>query len=1444
MAKSILLQEDLDSWLNVVPIIQRHWGSIGVTTSSVLASLVHQLLKVCPNLWTKMCELYDPQDVIDALDGQSAHLRELLLWRLLKALISGNHHTPIVCVLSVLDYSGSSGAELDLAPSTILGEGTRMDSSGNAMFLCAMKLVLMLKHVDSNFKVLVVLPTGVVVPADTPLTATRLDVERRDFKDSVREDIVTILRTVTEARSLIGYSQDKLMESLRYSPFEPLRVLVLLKNVEERNFVSIRQLEGHLGLLSLQDVLKATLSMIPETDRPYVRDILLFTCFATRPLRAVELPFIYLMSVENVPANTWHATPVNTRNGLPAYFSSLVYFNGPQLYPIHPILKEILCDKPDRDGSPEPWYFLGQHPHLEMARRCLRLLQLSSHLQFTKPQGGDQPDSTAKGISDIVEIKYKIPREINPAFILPDGFQLLLDYAAINWTAHHMQGTNDGAPDIECTEIMKIFDQSIFQEWQRRWYLARSPYSSTRAEQPIQPTLRQLPATLAKKTQLNSGHVISAVSEALHVLQSVDGHESIALTWGIAQASGETSVAATFWMNEVPEDCRDLNLLLRNFGRNPSLTFQLLTRIDENFVQGNIQSLLIRDLEVGGSSVLKYMNERPELSAKVNLTVEYTKDRPCASLGISEIIEHSLPDLMPYLAFTQNPDRSARQEEKSNGPFPGDKYTTSSAAHGDLKKCISMQVAVAAGNLNAVKALSSRDMPGDAIDDDEMAAIVLASKHGFSTILEYLLQLPVDLNFQPRDGEAPLKHASLCGYYRIASLLLDRGVSPVNLAYRQSSPLLIAVMSNHVQLVKLFVEKSFRLDTEALSGVWEIGRSNNEELPKDTNNWGSSARGLLGFAATESIVRGFPELAKYLIEQGAETCQVDDGKNSLLHLATQNGMADVVDSILTRCPTIIDNKNDDGETALIQAAKRGDRLCVSVLLRGGADSTIRDVYDSSPIEIATSRGFVDIVQTILQFNTDAKLLGESLQVGAMKGWAEIVTILLDAGAEKDYVDGSGNTALQLAAYFDKGRVVEVLLRRQVNLELRDSSGRTALADAVRKGHDQIVQLLLAAGADIGVEDEDGKTPLGLAIEGGHQDMVLSLLSSGTKAIRKDATLLLNMVEKGMDRVVEHLLHTGSTMHNDKSNLDLTRSMQMAIELNNADTVSLLLDYGTDSDTLTMLHPWDPERRFGYPIHLAAFLCKEDAAKALLTHKTRKLDVNITGGIYWTALYSSLASKCDFYEKRAMFELLIKHGADPTIQGPDGPLLHFAARRVAPALMDVVQSACRERGLAIETPDSEGRLVSHFASMNPLANILRKLALPIAMLDEKDSQGRRPIHFAAGAGSTAALSYLIQRLDPDDIGEYLGQVDNDGWNSLHWGCRQNDKDTVALILALGGPKLKEKETNDHQRAEDISARHDNFHFVPLLTLRRPSPSPDQIEVWPRAGGFCKSCVCVR
>ncbi len=139
-------------------------------------------------------------------------------------------------------------------------------------------------------------------------------------------------------------------------------------------------------------------------------------------------------------------------------------------------------------------------------------------------------------------------------------------------------------------------------------------------------------------------------------------------------------------------------------------------------------------------------------------------------------------------------------------------------------------------------------------------------------------------------------------------------------------------------------------------------------------------------------------------------------------------------------------------TALIDAARRGDEQAAYRLLVAGHPINMHDCGGRYPLHAAAEMGHPAMVSWLLQHGADIGVVthdGASvLFSAALSGDIDILNLVFDAGAQ--------------------------------GINDRDNRGATPLHYAVTKQHTGAVRWMLAHGADPTLRDKDGKTPLDLA----------------------------------------------------------------------------------------------------------------------------------------------------------------------------------------------------------------------------------------------------------------------------------------------------------------------------------------------------------------------------
>ena len=158
-------------------------------------------------------------------------------------------------------------------------------------------------------------------------------------------------------------------------------------------------------------------------------------------------------------------------------------------------------------------------------------------------------------------------------------------------------------------------------------------------------------------------------------------------------------------------------------------------------------------------------------------------------------------------------------------------------------------------------------------------------------------------------------------------------------------------------------------------------------------------------------------------------------RQALLFEAAKLGRADLI-PLLVKNGADVNAYEARGFTPLILAAYDGQVAAVDVLIAAGADACKPDANQ-----------------------------GNTAQMGvAFKGDDAIAARLLKAGCDVDARNKAGQTALMMAALFGRARQIEMLLAAGADPAIADAAGRTAAAVAATQGNDGLAARLGQGGS--------------------------------------------------------------------------------------------------------------------------------------------------------------------------------------------------------------------------------------------------------------------------------------------------------------------------------------------------------------------------------------------
>jgi ankyrin repeat protein len=240
-----------------------------------------------------------------------------------------------------------------------------------------------------------------------------------------------------------------------------------------------------------------------------------------------------------------------------------------------------------------------------------------------------------------------------------------------------------------------------------------------------------------------------------------------------------------------------------------------------------------------------------------------------------------------------------------------------------------------------------------------------------------------------------------------------------------------------------------------------------------------------------AVDRDCAELVTKLLDQGASLDARDRfGARPLSH-AAKSGHLDMVDLLLARGAPI-DARNLAGATALYFAAEGGHAAIVQHLIERGADVNFTGRSGVSPVSAAAFAGSDAIVEALLARGADGRATDDTgkppVVYAAAGAHLDIVKRLMALNIDINARYANDLTLLMWASGPDEkvreARAIEVvtyLLDAGAQIDDRDARGRTALMIAAEGGRAEIASLLLAHGADPSLKDNAGKRAADLTV---------------------------------------------------------------------------------------------------------------------------------------------------------------------------------------------------------------------------------------------------------------------------------------------------------------------------------------------------------------------------
>jgi ankyrin repeat protein len=565
---------------------------------------------------------------------------------------------------------------------------------------------------------------------------------------------------------------------------------------------------------------------------------------------------------------------------------------------------------------------------------------------------------------------------------------------------------------------------------------------------------------------------------------------------------------------------------------------------------------------------------------------------------------------------------------------------------------------------------------------------------------------------------------------------------------------------------------------------------------------------------------GYEEVSMLLLSR---TSREEDGR-SLVGLAAQTNRTAIVQAYLQSGKLDAECEDDKGACILEHAASIGSDAIVAVLMKHGyskdrllsafllanaagygavtkllaKSGKIPDLPEALDREASLpfaieARASVEVVAKILTHG--AALEGRfksrtSLQIAALRGSHELVTLLIEKGADVNAPasEDGGRTALQAAADGGHTDLVKMLIEEKgadTNAPASEYGGRTALQAAAGGGHTGLVKMLIEEkGADVNAPAgrSGGRTALQAAAGGGHIDLVKMLIEEKGADTNAPAgrsggrTALQAAADGGHTGLVKMLIEEKGADVNAPASEDGGRTaLQAAAEGGHTDLVKMLIEEkGADTNA--------PAGRNGGRTALQA--AAEGGHTDLVNMLIEKgFDVNAPASenIGRSALRAAAEGG-----QTDLVKMLIEKGVDVKATASEVGGRTALQAAAEGGRTDLVKMLIEKKGADVNAPAGErdGRTALQAAAGGGHTGLVKMLiekkgADVNAPAGERD--GRTALQAAAGGGHTGLVKMLIEEKGAD---VNAPASEDGGRTALQAAAEGGQIDLVKMLIEKG------------------------------------------------------------
>ncbi|KAF3063043.1 Ankyrin-1 [Trichoderma lentiforme] len=496
---------------------------------------------------------------------------------------------------------------------------------------------------------------------------------------------------------------------------------------------------------------------------------------------------------------------------------------------------------------------------------------------------------------------------------------------------------------------------------------------------------------------------------------------------------------------------------------------------------------------------------------------------------------------------------------------------------------------------------------------------------------------------------------------------------------------------------------------------------------------------------------------------------ISDTEDTPLLVTAQYSRLDSAKLLIAAGASVTPNDNKELAMPLEIAASYGSSEMTDLLLSHGAPIDAKGLSNQTSLETACVAGNFAAVESLLRYRDfrdyiTLDLPAQPLMIAVQEGHYKIAEALLRHGADPDFPEQDGQTALWLAVVHEWIDICRLLLAHKAdpNLALKDNR-ITPLISAIINKNMELVKVLIKNGADVNQPLYNQCTPVYMATFGNDIEIVRYLLSHNADpniASSNGITPLWLAAQQGYSEVARLLAEAKADVHaTDNSGWTPLHAVYDTTE-----TVRVLLEYGADMNRMN--------KKDATPLGLAINSNQVNAVKLMLSESKIKPDWSIP------SMYGAIQHAVrDGYNE--VMSLVLEAGANVNlVDDHNASLALWAMSRNDD---DMIRTLL-EFGPDLSHKDKDGDTALHnIRKTTPLASI-RRVVNAGGKLDAMNDDLETPLISAIRACNMEVFDYFMTK--PIIVDTLNSPSFSKEGAPLHFACARGTIDMVKVLIKNG------------------------------------------------------------